>query len=68
MPVIEVSGLTKSFRSYKKQPGFAGALKGLFRREYETVAAVSDISFKIEPGELAADRARLRHNYLGGAD
>ena len=28
MPVIEVSGLTKTFRTYKKQPGFAGALKG----------------------------------------
>src|SRR5580765_2484009 len=52
MPVIQVSGLSKTFRSYKKQPGFAGALKGLIRREYETVAAVSDINFKIEPGEL----------------
>ncbi|TAK98157.1 MAG: ATP-binding cassette domain-containing protein [Verrucomicrobia bacterium] len=52
MPVIEVSGLSKTFRSYKKQPGFAGALKGLLRREYETVTAVSDINFKIEPGEL----------------
>ena len=52
MPAIEVSGLSKTFRSYKKQPGFAGALKGLVRREYEHVAAVSDIRFKIEPGEF----------------
>lgn len=52
MPVIEVSGLTKSFRTYKKQPGFRGALRGLFKREYETVAAVSDVGFQIEPGEL----------------
>jgi ABC-2 type transport system ATP-binding protein len=52
MPAIEVSGLTKTFRTYKKQPGFGGAIRGLFRRQYEQVAAVNDISFKIEPGEL----------------
>src|SRR6266566_2151306 len=52
MPVIEVSHLTKSFRTYKKQPGFGGAVKGLFRRKYEQTVAVKDVSFKIEPGEL----------------
>src|SRR5258708_35773723 len=52
MPVIEVSHLTKSFRTYKKQPGFGGAVKGLFRRKYEQTEAVKDVSFKIEPGEL----------------
>jgi ABC-2 type transport system ATP-binding protein len=52
MPVIEVNGLTKTFRTYKKQPGFAGAIKGLFHRQYEQVFAVNDISFKIETGEL----------------
>ena len=52
MPVIEVNGLTKSFRTYKKQPGFAGAVKGLFRRHYEQLFAVKDVSFRIEPGEL----------------
>jgi ABC-2 type transport system ATP-binding protein len=52
VPVIEVNGLTKTFRTYKKQPGFAGALKGLFHREYEQVAAVSHVQFTIEPGEL----------------
>ena len=52
MPVIEVSGLTKAFRTYKKQPGFSGAVKGLFRRQYERTLAVNDVSFKIEPGEL----------------
>lgn len=52
MPAIEVSGLTKNFRTYKKQPGFKGALRGLLKREYETVAAVSNVSFQIEPGEL----------------
>jgi ABC-2 type transport system ATP-binding protein len=52
MAVIEVSGLTKTFRTYKKQPGFSGAVKGLFRRQYEQLVAVNDVSFKVEPGEL----------------
>src|SRR5690349_24120119 len=52
MPAIEVNGLTKSFRTYKKQPGFGGAVRGLFRRKYEQTVAVKDVSFKIEPGEL----------------
>ncbi len=52
MPVIEVSGLTKTFPTYKKQPGFRGALKGLFRRTYEETVAVKEVSFSIEAGEL----------------
>ena len=52
MPAIEVNGLTKAFRTYKKQPGFAGAVRGLFRRHYEQLLAVRDINFTIEPGEL----------------
>jgi len=52
MPAIEVNGLTKAFRTYKKQPGFGGAIKGLFHRQYEQTVAVSDVHFKIEPGEL----------------
>ncbi len=52
MAVIEVSGLTKAFRTYKKLPGLSGALKGLLRRQYEQTLAVKEVSFKIEPGEL----------------
>jgi ABC-2 type transport system ATP-binding protein len=52
MPVIEVSGLTKAFRTYKKLPGFSGAVRGLFHRQYEQTLAVNDVSFKIDPGEL----------------
>ena len=51
-PAIEVTDLTKAFRTYKKQPGFSGALKGLFHRTYEQTLAVKDVSFRIEPGEL----------------
>ncbi len=52
MAVIEVSNLTKAFRTYKKEPGFGGAIKGLFHRRYEQTLAVNDVSFRIEPGEL----------------
>src|SRR3989475_5235907 len=52
MPAIEVTHLTKAFRTYKKQPGIGGALKGLLRRKYEQTLAVKDVSFGIEPGEL----------------
>src|ERR1035437_1137994 len=52
MPVIEVNGLTKSFRTYKKQPGLRGAIKGLFRRTYEQTIAVNDVKFSIGEGEL----------------
>src|SRR5215471_13261294 len=52
VPVIEVTGLSKIFRTYKKQPGLGGAVKGLFRRQYDQTLAVKDVSFAIEPGEL----------------
>lgn len=52
MPAIEVTGLTKAFRTYKKRPGFSEAIKGLFHRQYEQTLAVNEVSFKIEPGEL----------------
>ena len=49
---MAVNGLTKTFRTYKKSPGFAGAVRGLFHRKYETTVAVDHISFSIEEGEL----------------
>jgi ABC-2 type transport system ATP-binding protein len=52
MHAIEVHGLSKTFRTYKKQPGIVGALKGLVRRQYEPVHAVKDVSFAVEEGEL----------------
>jgi ABC-2 type transport system ATP-binding protein len=50
--IIQVKGLTKTFRTYKKSPGFGGAVKGLFHRAYEQTIAVKDVSFSIAPGEL----------------
>jgi len=52
MPVIEVQNLSKTFRTYKKQPGFKGAVRGLFHREYQQTAAVKDVNFTVEEGEL----------------
>ncbi len=52
MSLISVQHLTKSFTSYKKQPGLGGSIKSLFKRENIKTLAVNDISFEIEKGEL----------------
>ena len=51
-PVIQVTGLTRAFRTYKKEPGFAGAVRGLFHRKYEDTIAVKEVNFSVEPGEF----------------
>jgi ABC-2 type transport system ATP-binding protein len=51
-PTIQVEELTRTYRSYKKAPGLAGALRGLWNRQYELVKAVDAISFQIQQGEL----------------
>src|ERR1700754_2125059 len=50
--MIEVSHLTRVFRTYKKQPGFWGGVKGLFKREFEETIAANDVSFTIAEGEF----------------
>ena len=50
--MIEVSQLTRVFRTYKKKPGFWGGVTGLFHREFEETAAAKDISFSIGEGEF----------------
>ena len=50
--MIEVSHLTRVFRTYKKQPGFWGGVKGLFHREFEETRAADDVSFSIKEGEF----------------
>src|SRR3954453_234914 len=54
MAIIEVQGLTKTYRVFQKDPGLGGALRSLFRRRYKDVHAVADVSFQIEPGEMVA--------------
>jgi len=52
MPIIEVAGLRKVFRSIKREPGVRGAFAALFSRTYEEKAAVERVSFSLEPGEV----------------
>lgn len=50
--IISVSHLSRHFQVAQKEPGFAGSIKSLFSRKYETKKAVDDISFEISEGEL----------------
>lgn len=50
--MIKVEHLVKNFKIIKKQPGFTGAVKGLFSNDYTIKKAVDDISFTIGDGEI----------------
>src|SRR6202795_4396634 len=44
--------LSKVYRTYKKQEGLIGALKGLVSRQYDEIHAAKNVSFEIEEGEF----------------
>lgn len=50
--MIEVKNLSKQFKMNKKYPGFRGAIKSFFSREYTVKTAVDNISFNIQAGEV----------------
>ena len=52
MSVIEARGLTKVYRTYRKESGLRGAIKGLVHRKYDETRAADNVSFNIEEGEL----------------
>ena len=52
MPAIEASKLTKVYRTYRKERGLWGAVKGLAWRRYEETRAADQITFQIEEGEF----------------
>ncbi len=52
MSAIETRGLTKVYRTYRKEGGLRGSIKGLVRRKYDETRAADDVTFKIEEGEL----------------
>ncbi|MBB3112593.1 ABC-2 type transport system ATP-binding protein [Paenibacillus phyllosphaerae] len=52
MLAIDVQDLRKEFQVQKNREGLGGALKDLFKREYNQVRAVKDISFQIPQGEI----------------
>ncbi len=49
---IVVEGLKKYYEVHKKEAGLIGSLRAFVRRRYETVRAVDEIAFRIEPGEM----------------
>ena len=52
MKQIIVENLSKTFYIAERQPGFRGALLGLFKRQYRSVHALRDVSFELDAGEL----------------
>ncbi|WP_046734098.1 ABC transporter ATP-binding protein [Streptomyces humi] len=51
---IEVRGLSRTFHTTVRRPGFTGALRSLVNPERVEKHAVSDISFDVAAGELLA--------------
>ncbi|NBT89758.1 MAG: ATP-binding cassette domain-containing protein [Verrucomicrobia bacterium] len=51
-PVITTRGLRKIYRVFEKEPGFRGAVRGLFSRRCREVAAVDGVDLEIGAGEL----------------
>ncbi|MUT66558.1 ATP-binding cassette domain-containing protein [Paenibacillus sp. NEAU-GSW1] len=54
MATIQVEQLGKAFRMKKKQEGFAGSVKSLFKPIYEDKTAVDGITFSAKQGETVA--------------
>ena len=52
MPAIEASKLTKIYRTYRKERGLWGAVKGLGWRRYDETRAADQVTFQIEEGEF----------------
>jgi ABC-2 type transport system ATP-binding protein len=51
-PVISVNTLSKHYKVPVREAGLKAATRSLFKRTYNTVKAVDEISFTIEPGEV----------------
>src|SRR6266704_5052737 len=52
MAAIEARDLTKIYRTYRKESGLRGAIKGLVKRRYDETRAADAVSFSIEDGEF----------------
>lgn len=51
--MIELRGISKSYKvAQRRSSSIGSALKSLVRREYTSIQALSDISFRISPGEI----------------
>jgi ABC-2 type transport system ATP-binding protein len=52
MSAIEARDLTKIYRTYRKESGLRGSIKGLVKRRYDETRAADQVSFQIEEGEF----------------
>jgi ABC-2 type transport system ATP-binding protein len=52
MSAIEARELTKVYRTYRKERGLWGSIKGLVRRRYDETRAADSVSFDIDHGEF----------------
>ncbi|MBP5264530.1 MAG: ATP-binding cassette domain-containing protein [Lachnospiraceae bacterium] len=50
--MITMQDVCKSYKVAKRNAGFGEACKALFRREYETIHALRNVSFTINDGEM----------------
>lgn len=51
-PTIQVDQLTKTYQVSEREAGFSAAARSFFRRRYQPVHAVQQVSFAIQPGEV----------------
>jgi ABC-2 type transport system ATP-binding protein len=52
MPAIEVTNLSKTFRTKRKAAGLGASVRALIKPQYSTVEAVRGLSFEMDSGEL----------------
>jgi ABC-2 type transport system ATP-binding protein len=52
MSAIESHNLTKVYRTYRKERGLWGSIKGLVRRRHDETRAADKVSFQIDEGEF----------------
>jgi len=50
--MIEIQGLTKSYKSHIKEPGLRGSLKSLFIKNYREKKALNNLNLTIQQGEI----------------
>lgn len=49
---IKVNNISKSFKTYNRDPGIKGALKSFFNRQYTDFHALKNINLNIDEGEI----------------
>ena len=52
MPAIEVTNLSKTFKTKRKAAGLGASFRSLVKPQYSTVEAVRGLSFEMDAGEL----------------